>query len=170
MKCITKEDEFKILINDILNNEDFMKINEIEHHGTTRLAHSLRVSYYSYYIAKKMKLNYIDVARAGLLHDFFMSYEDRTKKEKFFSTFTHPKYALINATNSFKLNNREKNIIRSHMFPLNLSIPKYAESWLVSLVDKCVATYEFACYYKYQLSYATNYLYFFLMLSLIKLR
>lgn len=170
MKYITEDNEYKILIDDILKNEDFLKIDEIEHHGTSRLMHSMRVSYYSYRIAKKMKLNYTDVARAGLLHDFFMSYDDRTKKERFLSTFTHPKYALINASNNFNLNSREKDIIRTHMFPINLAIPKYAESWLVGITDKFVAFYEFASSYRYQLSYATDYLYFFLILSFLKLR
>ena len=35
-------DDNKIL-NDILNNKDFIKTDNIEHHGTTRFAHSLRV-------------------------------------------------------------------------------------------------------------------------------
>lgn len=170
MKNITEDCEYQLLVKNILDNEDFIKINEIEHHGTSRYMHSLRVSYYSYLIAKKIKLNYRDVAKGGLLHDFFMSYEDRTKKERFLSTFTHPKYALINASNSFDLNNKEKDIIRTHMFPINLAIPKYAESWLVSLVDKIIGFYEFSISYKYQLSYATNYLYFFLILNLFKLR
>ena len=170
MKNITEDLEYNSLINDILENKDFMKIDEVEHHGTSRLEHSLRVSYYSYKLTKKLKLNYIDTARAGLLHDFFMSYEDRTSKERFLSTFTHPKYALINASNNFELSNREKDIIRTHMFPINLAIPKYAESWIVSIVDKIVGTYEFIKSYRYQLSYATNYLYFFLILNIFKLR
>lgn len=169
MNYITEDKEYELLVNDIFKNEDFMKIDTIEHHGTSRLIHSRRVSYYSYKIAKKLKLSYKDVARAGLLHDFFMSYEDRTKKERFLSTFTHPKYALINAETNFELNNLEKDIIRTHMFPINLAIPKYAESWLVSIVDKFVAIYEFTLSYRYQLSYATNYLYLFLVLSFIKL-
>ena len=42
----------------------------------------------------------------------------------------------------------EKDIIYSHMFPLiPTRPPKYLESWVVSLVDKVVATYEFASSY-----------------------
>lgn len=169
MKFKVKDENYLKIVNDILNNDIFLNIDNIEHHGTSRLSHSLRVSYYSYKITKKLKLNYINTARAGLLHDFFMSYEDRNKREKLLSTFTHPKYALINASNNFKLNNMEKNIIRSHMFPLNYAIPKYSESWIVSFVDKCVAVYEFITCYRYQLSYATNYLYLFIIVSLFKL-
>ena len=40
------------------------------------------------------------------------------------------------------------------MFPsLPHKVPKYMESWIVSLVDKIVATYEFYC------SYGKNYVY-----------
>lgn len=163
-------EEYNLIVYDILKDKEWEKIEQIEHHQTSRLTHCLRVSYFSYLIAKKLKLDYISVARAGLLHDFFMSYEDRTKKDRFLSTFTHPKYALINAANKFKLNNCEKDIIRTHMFPVNIAIPKYLESWLVSLVDKAVAIYEFASGYKHQLSYASNYLYIFFIINMLKLR
>ena len=164
------DEKYNLLIYDILKNDEFLKIDQIEHHQTSRLTHSLRVSYIAYKIAKKLKLDYVSVARAGLLHDFFMSYEDRTKKERFFSVFRHPKYALINASNNFNLNNCEKDIIRTHMFPINIAIPRYLESWLVSFVDKGVAIYEFASSYKNQLSLASNYLYISFIVNLLKIR
>ena len=37
--------------------------------------------------------------------------------------------------------------ITRHMFPLNVTPPKYLESWLVSMVDKVVAAYEFILSY-----------------------
>ena len=51
----------------------------------------------------------------------------------------------------------EKDIIITHMFPtLPHKIPKYLESWLVSIIDKIVATQEFyeayAKPYTYKLS------------------
>ena len=79
MEHIFKDENYCTLVNDILNNKDFIKTDNIEHHGTTRFAHSLRVSYYSYILACKLGLNSLSVARAGLLHDYFMSSEDRTK-------------------------------------------------------------------------------------------
>lgn len=164
------DNNYKLLVNDILEHKEFQKIDKIEHHQTSRLIHCLRVSYFSYKISKKLGLDYVSVARGGLLHDFFMSYSDRTKKERFFSTFTHPKYALINASNKFKLNNCEKDIIRTHMFPINIAIPRYLESWLVSLIDKAVAFYEFTSNYKYRLSSATNYLYISIIINMLKLR
>ena len=137
------DENYNILIEDILENEEFKKLENIEHHGTSRLEHSKRVSYYSYQVCKKMGLDYISAARAGLLHDFFISKKERNKKERLFSMFTHPKKALITATSFFDLNDIEQNIIISHMFPIYIALPQYLESWIVSIVDKIVGTYEF---------------------------
>lgn len=133
---------YDYIVKDILDNDEFKKLNTIEHHGTTRLDHSLKVSYYSYKVAKLLKLNYVSTARAGLLHDFFISEKGRDIKKKLVSTFTHPKKAKENANNIFNINEMEENIIASHMFPLYVELPKYAESWLVSLVDKMIGTKE----------------------------
>ena len=89
MEHIFKDENYCTLVNDILNNKDFIKTDNIEHHATTRFAHSLRVSYYSYILACKLGLNSLSVARAGLLHDYFMSSEDRTKLELLFIQSMH---------------------------------------------------------------------------------
>ena len=137
------DENYNILIEDILENEKFNKLDTIEHHGTSRLKHSKRVSYYSYKVCKRLRLDYIAAARAGLLHDFFFSDNERTKKERIKSVFTHPKKALETANTYFELNDIEKNIIMSHMFPIYIILPEYLESWIVSIVDKIVGTYEF---------------------------
>lgn len=131
-------EEYEYITKDILNNKEFNKIELEKHHGTNRLIHSKRVSYNAYKICKILGLDYIAAARAGLLHDFFIR-EDRKIK----SMFTHPVIALENTKNNFYLNDKEKDIILSHMFPIGPSIPKYIESWIVSITDKIVATYEF---------------------------
>ena len=148
--------EYTKLVDDILSNNEFNKLDHIEHHGISRYDHSLKVSYYSYKIAKTLKLDDKDVARAGLLHDFFLSDPNRTTKERFVSTFNHPKKAAKNAKDVFGINEKEEDIIKSHMFPVNLTVPKYAESWIVNGVDKCIGAYEFFKKFKYQFSYATN--------------
>jgi len=131
------------LVYDIINDNEFKKIDNCVHHGISRFDHSCRVSYYSYKVSKLLGLNYKEVARAGLLHDFFLS-ENITKKDKMKSMFVHSKKSLKNSEELFSLSDREKDIIYTHMFPLNVNrIPKYMESWVVSLVDKGVATYEF---------------------------
>lgn len=158
MDQIFDNKEYIDLVKDILDKKEFKEIDTIAHHGTTRYNHSLRVSYYAYKIAKKFRLDYVKVARAGLLHDFFMSSPDRTKLERMLSTFTHPKYAYRNASSMFDLSDMEKDIIISHMFPVNYRIPKYLESWLVSFIDKGVATYEFFGVCKHAYKYAVNFI------------
>ena len=67
-----KDLDYLNIINDIIKNEKFMKIKECRHHGITRLEHSIRVSYYSYKIAKFLKLNYnlsLDDARMILVEE-----------------------------------------------------------------------------------------------------
>jgi len=137
------DENYNILIEDILQNKEFTKLENIEHHGTSRLKHSKRVSYYSYKICKNLHIDYISAARAGLLHDFFISPQERNKRERIKSVFTHPKKALETANTYFELNDIEQNIIISHMFPLYITLPQYLESWIVSIVDKVVGSYEF---------------------------
>lgn len=168
-KC-NKDQEYLFIIDSIMENEEFRKIENIKHHNTTRLDHSMKVSYYSYLIAKTLKLDYREVARGGLLHDFYtdkISECNKVKdKIKLFST-KHPKDAVNNATTYFNLSEKEINIIESHMFPVDYRIPKYAESWIVSLVDKVLSIGEFSKKFSYKLSYVFN-LYLLFVLNIIK--
>lgn len=159
------ENEYTIIIKDILENKKFNKLDKIEHHGTSRLMHSKRVSYYSYKICKYMHLDYIAAARAGLLHDFFYSNDNRTKTERLKSTFVHPKKSLENSIKYFNINEKEKNIVVSHMFPININIPKYAESWIVSIVDKIVGSYEFVETFLLKHAYIPN-IYIFIIIKI----
>ena len=168
MSSHKKDLQYMSIVNNILDNDEFLKIKKIEHHGISRYDHSLKVSYYSYKIAKVLHLDYEQTAVGGLLHDFFLSPENRTQKERLKSVFTHPKQAVAMARTQFELTKKEEDMIRSHMFPINLSVPKYAESWIVSLVDKCVATNEFAIKFRFRLKYAYN-LFLLFAISFIKL-
>lgn len=164
---INNDRDYTNIVDAILDNEEFNKIKSIEHHGVSRFDHSVKVSYYSYKVAKALKLDYIDVARAGLLHDFFLSDDERTTKDRFLSTFVHPKKAVKNADMIFGINAKEEDIIKTHMFPVNMSVPRYAESWVVNFVDKVVGAYEFSRKFGYKLSYVAN-VYLILLLNSLK--
>ena len=143
MDYIYNDKKFDNIIRDVMNDIDFKEIDTCVHHGISRLEHSLRVSYYSYKVTKVLGLDYKETAIAGLLHDFFLS-KNLNVSDKFTSMFEHPKKALENAESHFYLSDMQKDIIVSHMFPLIPNKPpKFLESWVVSLVDKFVATYEF---------------------------
>lgn len=159
--------EYMEIISSILENENFSKIKSYEHHGITRFDHSLKVSYYSYKVAKKLRLNYVETARGGLLHDFFLSPQERDTKERIISTFAHSKKAVETAKENFNLSSKEENMIRAHMFPVNIAIPKYMESWVVNIVDKTVAINEVCTLFKNKMSYVYNFS-AILLFSLIK--
>lgn len=166
MDNIYNDDDYIGLVQDILNDQEFEKTKYSEHHGFSRFDHSMRVSYYSYKIAKKLKLSYIETARAGLLHDFFLSDNRSCFKNKFLSNFRHAKEARDNSKKRFDISYKEEDIIITHMFPLNIVPPKYLESWIVTTVDKYVATNEFFTLFRFRTKLATNLLVFFLIKSL----
>lgn len=148
--------EYEYLTKDIFDNKEFSKLETERHHGTNRMIHSKRVSYYAYKTCKLLRLDYVAAARAGLLHDFFIYEKDSTQWERFKLVFTHPRESLNNSTKHFELNEKEQDIIVSHMFPANINIPKYMESWIVSTIDKIVATYEFLESFCIKNAYAPN--------------
>ncbi|MDD2181623.1 MAG: phosphohydrolase [Bacilli bacterium] len=163
MNINNDDNEFIYIIGHILKNKEFNSLKNIEHHGVNRYDHSVKVSYYSYKISKFLKLDYHKTAKAGLLHDFFLSDEDRTAKERFISTFVHPNKAVENSIEHFDVSEKEINIIQGHMFPLNYHVPKYAESWVVNIVDKSVSLKELSKKFGYKLSYSTNLFILFLI-------
>ena len=158
--------EYKKIVKDILRNKNFKKLYNIEHHGISRWEHLNKVAYYSFRVAKKLKMDYRSVTRGALLHDFYLDGDERSHKRKFFDTFSHPKKALYTSLENFSINDIEKNIIVSHMFPIYFSIPRYKESVLVNIVDKFIGIKEMFMEYHYTLKYQFNYLFvlFFLVI------
>lgn len=149
VKNNTKTNDFYEIIKPILENDEFLKINKCIHHGTSRLRHSLRVAYITYRFYSKMEVDGSDVVRAALLHDFFSEDGEKyTLSRGFKMLFRHQSLALENSTKYFDLTNKQKNIIECHMLPCCFKLPKYKEVYLVSMIDKTVATYEFAFAFK----------------------
>ena len=158
--------EFDSIISDIVFNKEFNRLHTELHHGITRYEHSLRVAKYSYLVSKKVKLNNVDkITRAALLHDFYVD-EDMIECSEPKKLRIHPKVALDNASKYYELNDMQKDIIRTHMFPVSLKVPKYKESWLVSIVDKVVGTYEMLRF-KTPL-YASIYILFFMQIFYVR--
>lgn len=138
-------EEFEAIIADIDSNINFRELDHELHHGISRYGHSYRVAKNVYKVTKKLHLNYIEATRAALLHDFYFDYqlEDKNPKERFKE---HPKLAYLNAIKYFELNEMQKNMIESHMFPTTKTLPKYKESVCLTIVDKAVALYEMQRY------------------------
>ena len=138
---IKKQVEFDNIIRDILKNEEVISLRYEYHHGISRLDHSLNVARLTYNISKLFKIKtYKDTTRAALLHDFFQ--EEVADKNFVARLRKHPKCALKNATNNFDLSEKQMDIIKSHMFPITFTPPKYLESWIVDVVDDISAIQE----------------------------
>lgn len=141
-KC-NKDLEYMDIVSDILNNDEFKKMEDMVQHHRNRVDHLLRVSYHSYKIAKRLKRDYKSTARAGLLHDFYFDDSNSmTGRKRLKMLFNHPKIAVENSKQIVELNSLEEDIILSHMFPICLRLPKHLESWIVDLVDDFSSIYE----------------------------
>lgn len=136
---------FETISKDILSNKKFQRIKTQRHHGITRMDHTLRVAKYVYEISKKLNLDYESATRAALLHDFFIDeeYGDIKGASKL---VVHPDIALVNSKGEFEINAIVENAIQSHMFPMNKTLPRYKESWVLTAVDKGVALFECLVY------------------------
>ena len=146
------EQEFLDIIEPIINNEKVLEMKKYTQHGNIDcFEHCLNVSYYTYKISKKLKLDYKASARAGMLHDFFL-YDWRTEGHEpgLFNmhAFTHGRIAYKNASKYFELNKKEKDIIENHMWPVTFKLPKYKETYLITLTDKYSTLIEMKNYYK----------------------
>ena len=160
-----KKRTFAEISNSIIEKDKYQSLKNDSHHGLTRYIHSLRVAKGTYFVTKLLRLDYISATRGALLHDYFNECEYLNKKglEK---PKIHPFLALNNANFEYKLNLLEKNIIISHMYPIGLIKPNYLESWIVSIVDKVVAIYEY-CNNKFKDKLALWIIFLINMLSVI---
>lgn len=138
------EAEFLALVQCILDDKEFKKLNLYKQHlQTTRFMHSLNVSYISWLVAKKFGWDASVAARAGLLHDFCVyDFKDKLPKGER-QAFYHPRVAAETSSERFILHEKERQAILSHMFPLG-PLPKSREAWVISFADKVCAVTE-AC-------------------------
>lgn len=141
---ILKDKEYIEIISELLKNEKVLKMKQYrQHHNISCFDHCLFVSYNTYLICKKHRLDYISAARAGLLHDLFLyDWRKRENGRKGLHAFTHPKEALRQALTITELNDKEQDIIKNHMWPVTPKFPRYKETYIITLVDKYSAVAE----------------------------
>lgn len=116
-----------------------------QHKGGTSFAHCVAVAAMSYKIAKKLgwDVDPKSLARGAMLHDFYLYDTETMPYSDYQHSLVHPKLSLQNAEKVFDLNNKERNIILSHMWPIpGAPLPRSREAWLVCMADKICATRE----------------------------
>lgn len=138
-----QDEEYLSYIKDLLEKKEVRKLAEYKQHiHSTRLEHSIDVSYYSYKLAKKWHGNAKATARAGLLHDMFYYDWRTTKFDEGSHAYMHPRIAVKNAEKITNLSELERDIIIKHMWGATIAPPKYKESYIVTMVDKYCAIRE----------------------------
>ncbi len=146
-KELTVNDYFDC-ISDIIDSCELRQLKDITHHiCTTRFQHCINVSYYSYLICRKLRLDARSAARAGLLHDLFYynrkAYNASRIKGQLSHSNMHSLLAAENASRRFNISDLERDIIEKHMWPATKQLPKYKEGYVIVLVDKYCALLEF---------------------------
>ena len=142
MTAYLKDLEYMQHVGHLIDTARVQRLGEITHHyHSTRLEHSINVSYTSYKLAKRLGWDAKSTARGGLLHDLFY-YDWRDTKFNKSHAWIHPRIAVRNAQKVTTLNKIEKDIIVKHMFGATVAPPRHKESWIVTCVDKYWAVRE----------------------------
>lgn len=132
---------------DILKSRNFRRTKGyIQHGNVTVNAHVMNVARYSIAFSEKLHIHCSrrELIRGALLHDYFLydwHIPDAEHPHKLHG-FYHPGVALRNAAREYELTEREKNIIRRHMWPLTVVPPVCREAWIVTAADKWCSLME----------------------------
>lgn len=135
---------YQRLMECMIDDTDIQSMAALKQHtkGVSCLDHSIFVSYLSFSLCRQWKLNYKAAAKAGLLHDMFLSDRATTGLSLWKHLRIHPQLALENAK-EYELSPLEKDIILTHMWPVTLfEPPRYRESFVVNLADKICTVCE----------------------------
>lgn len=148
VNCALNDESYLEVVKDIIFHSEVLKMKKFVQHGDTSCYdHCINVSYVGYLVAQKFGWDYVSIARAGLLHDMFL-YDWREYKNSYHNitsshAIIHGKIALENASKYFSLNEKEREMIKKHMWPITIFFPRYGMTYLVGIVDKYCAVAEF---------------------------
>ena len=151
IKSYENKKEFYSIVRNLLQNPVVLQMKNYKHHfNSSCYEHCLEVAYWSFLICKKLNLDYVSIARAGILHDLFLYDWHNSKKNLNLPrnhAFIHSEIALENASKVCILNDKEKDIILKHMWPVTFfHFPKYIESFIITFTDKLSAIHSFGEY------------------------
>ena len=158
---LEQKERLEKLYQSFLNDEKILRMKEISmHRGSNCYLHSFKVAKKA--IKKslnKKDINLEVVLLGAILHDYYLYdwRKDRSKLKKHGKN--HPGIAINNAIRDFDISDDVKNVIKSHMWPINIKdFPKSKEAKIVSLSDKAVTIYESLTTKKYKQKKREKYL------------
>lgn len=146
MKISSKEkQELEDIYSSFKENDKIQRMKLVPmHRGSNCFIHCFRVAKLA--IKRTLRYKKADlklVLLGSILHDYYL-YDwrvDKSKKKR--HGYNHPFIASKNAEEDFQIPQEVKNIIESHMWPMNIkNFPKSKEARIVSLSDKAIALKE----------------------------
>ena len=147
MKLTAQEiSEIKALLHGLDTTEEAGLMKQYIQHGQiSTYEHVISVVRLSFYLNRRFHLGASDseLVRGAFLHDFYLyDWHDNGYPGRLHGLH-HPAIALENAAQRYNLTPVERNIIKSHMWPLTLfTVPKSRAAFIVCLADKICSSYE----------------------------
>ena len=140
-----QKQELEAIYQRFLNDPKIQKMKDIPmHRGSNTYLHSFRVAKLS--IKRAMSHKEVDLKTlliASILHDYYLYDWRKDKEKRKHHGSNHPSIAVENASKDFGISEEEKEIIKSHMWPINIKdFPKTKEARIMSHADKNIATRE----------------------------
>ena len=156
-----QKEQLEKIYQTFLNDEKILRMKEISmHRGSNCYEHSFKVAKRAIKKSLNKKDVNLEVVLLGaILHDYYLYdwRKDRSKLKKHGKN--HPNVAIENAIRDFDISNDVKEVIKSHMWPLNIKdFPKSKEAKIVSLSDKAVTIGESLISKKYKQKKREKYL------------
>lgn len=146
--CLKKDihSDFFAAMDTLYDTDEVQGLDKfVQHADISRLQHITSVSYLSFLASRKLGLDEKATAKGAILHDlFYYDWHAKDDGSHRLHGYRHPGFALKNARIlcNNTLSEKEEDIIYKHMWPLTVRLPRYPESFIVSIADKYCATLE----------------------------
>lgn len=127
-------------LSDILADPVIRRMSSYIQHGQiSTLDHCSAVTYYSLKVSRflGLRMDYKSLVRGAFLHDFYLYDWHVPSTTHRLHGLSHSETALRNAKTFFFINEKEAEMIKSHMWPLTIRrLPRSKEAMVLCLVDK----------------------------------
>ena len=142
-----EERDFRRIVEPFDKNPKVQEMKKYIQHGRiTTYEHCMDVAKKAFYFNRRLhlKAREREMVVAAFLHDFYLyDWHNKDGGSHDWHGFIHADRAADNARRIFHIGHLEQDIIRCHMWPLNITrIPKNRESLIVTLTDKLVSFKE----------------------------